>query len=170
MKNSIFNLQTSKRLLAMALATCLAQPTLAQESPSVPDGPSWLVNCDNRNDPQQLVCSMSQSVIVLETGARLITAIVRKGETGPNLAFVLPLGLNFHENIRLSIDENLVASATFFSCDAGGCYAQIDLTEDLNETLMQGEKLLVQLVDTLDQQLALELELDGYATSFALMN
>ena len=157
-------------LSAMAAMPLAAQQAETVEAPSV-SGPSWLVNCSNQFDAEVLACSMSQSVVIVETGARLLTAVFETTDTDDVLmSMVLPFGLDLTAPVTLNIDGEAWREVAVTTCDAEACYTQASIESAGIDALKAGGNLNVVLQNVQGQSVEMNLTLDGFTTSIELMS
>ena len=151
---------TSATLLALAFSTLAAW---AQQAPN------WVVSCTNAANPGQLTCGASQSVVLSETGARLLTVEVVKTGNTTRLALVLPLGFLLPEGVQVAVDQSEVLAVPVRTCDALGCYSQAELEDAALDALQSGETVTVSLSNLDGTTLEFNVPLEGFAQSYGVM-
>lgn len=157
---------TLSKLIPLALGATMASalPVLAQQQ-----GANWVVSCSNVANPGVLACGASQSVVLSDTGARLVTVEVVKTGNQVILTLVLPLGLLLSQGAGLSVDGALLDTLPIRTCEAQGCFSQTALSEDTLNSLRTGDSLVVTVSNTEGNTLDFTLPLDGFAGSYAIM-
>ncbi len=157
---------------SVALASAYAQDTAIPDAQAAPanNAPQWLVGCSNQVDAERLTCTMSQSVVVAATGARLLTAVVQpSGESGRELAFVLPFGLDLQKGVQLVLDDADWQNIPVTTCEAGACLSTLPLDADAISALSKGTALDVKLMNSGGEEVVLSLTLEGFTKSMRLM-
>ena len=152
-----------------AVLMIVASGSWAQDSAATQ--PPWLIGCSNQINSFELVCEMSQSIVLAEGNQRLATAgFVKTAEadviTG---SFTLPVGLFLPAGLSVSVDSATLGSIGFESCDAQGCYANTDVSEDWVSAMKAGSTLTLD-IQRLDQEvLSLGFDLAGFGDVLAVM-
>ncbi|MEL6317079.1 MAG: invasion associated locus B family protein [Pseudomonadota bacterium] len=157
--------------LALTAAVFLAAPAAAQaQSDAAPV--NWLVNCTNTGQDGALACQMTQTVVVRETGQRLLSIMIRKGETPttPAMMLTLPLGLYLPAGVKMSIDEAAAQDLVVQTCEASGCFAGMAITEDLLDAMRRGTKLDFVLQDLQRRSITVSSSLSGFTSAFEQIN
>lgn len=161
------------KLPALAAAMMMAVPLAAQDTGAeapVAQGPNWLVNCSNQFNPEVLACAMSQSVVIVESGARLLTAVFETTETDDyQMSMVLPFGLDLTQPVTLNIDGESWREVPVTTCDAEACYSRAAIDSGALLALRAGEALNVVLLNVQGQPVEMTLTLDGFTASLELM-
>ena len=144
--------------------------TVTEESGGT-SAPNWLVSCTNTGSEGSLTCEMSQSVVMSDSGARILTATVRPGAdpTRPTLLMTLPHGLFLPAGVVLAIDGGRRDPLPIETCDAAGCYLGLVIEPDLLAALEKGAELHVLMESLQRQEIDLTLTLDGFAGSLETM-
>lgn len=148
-------------------ALALAASTLAAAQQSA--GPvNWLVNCSNTGEAGALTCQMSQSVVVRETGQRLLNIMIRKGETPttPAMMLTLPHGLYLPAGVKMSIDDTPVQDLEVQTCQPTGCFAGMAVSEGLLEAMRQGSALQFEVQDLQRRPIKLNSTLSGFTSAY----
>jgi len=157
-------------MIATAMALACAGPALAQQDDAAPTGPNWLVNCSNQADAERLDCAASQSVVVVESGARLLTAIFAVTvDEGAVLSMVLPFGLDLTAGVAMAVDGPALPDVPVNTCDAEACYARIAVDDAAIGTLREGSVMTVGLRNVQDQTVDMELTLSGFSAAMDMM-
>jgi len=101
-----------------------AQP--AEESAG-PAAPLWLTTCSNQLQTEELLCEVSQSIVLRQgnQSQRVATAAINRvaGKSETSALFTLPYGVSLADPVRVLVDDKQVGTLGWQSCDAGGCYA-----------------------------------------------
>lgn len=131
----------------------------------VASAPLWLTTCSNQQQPDKLLCEVSQS-IVLRQGSqsqRVATASVTRvaGQSGTRVVFTLPLGVKLSEYARILIDDKQVGTLTWQSCDGGGCYADSMVDTTWLKAMRSGKTMTVRLKGQDGRELSFSFQLAG---------
>lgn len=155
------------RLLAsLGLALILASPATAQDAP-----PPWLAACSNQAAATQLMCEVSQSIVLTEGNQRLASVAFRKaaGDETVGYLFTLPVGLLLPAGLGLSVDDNAIAALSFQSCDAQGCYASGEAPGAWIEAMSNGTQMALTIQRTDTEEVTLGFDLNGFGAVFGLL-
>lgn len=165
------------RTIGALLATAatlgfLATAALAQqaggESTPPPGPPKWLVSCTNTAADGSLRCSMSQSILIRNTGQRLVTIVMRKdpGQELPAMMLTLPFGFFLPDGVSMFIDDEASEQLPIQTCDAGGCYAGLAVSRSLLDSMRFGAKLTFVIKDLQKREITIDATLEGFDASF----
>lgn len=161
-----------KRLqIATSLLLGLAQPVFAQgETDQAQAGPNWLVNCSNQLDPEILSCSMSQSVVIAATGARILTAVIEPGEADMFwLTLVLPFGLDLTSGVAVAVNGDAWQAFAVNTCDADACYVRATIPNSDLASLGVGGELNISLRNIQGETVDMVLNLNGFAAALSML-
>ena len=114
---------------------------------------------------------MSQSIVLAEGNQRLATVgfVKVRGRDQIVGRFTLPVGLFLPAGLAISVDGAALGSVGFDSCDAQGCYASIDVSDDWISAMQTGMTLTLD-IQRLDQEvLSLGFDLAGFGDVIAVM-
>jgi invasion protein IalB len=159
--------------MALAVLAASAWPAGAQEATPAPaqapaaPAPTWTVNCTGSGAQEALTCSMSQYLIVKESGQRVLTAIVLKRDGKTLLNLGLPHGLNLPKGVAMWIDDGQRTSYPILTADPKGSYATVELTSDLLEALRKGTTMHVMVTSFRGDEIVLQLTLAGFTAGYA---
>ncbi len=124
----------------------------------------WRKKCQfvkNKGD----VCLIYQNLTIKESGKSLLNAsFTYTGEEEKLVgSFRLPFGLLLPSGIAIQVDENKQVNFAVQTCLADGCYAYINIANDLLNELKNGEEAKVGFKTIEQKQLAVKLSLRGFA-------
>ncbi|WP_116130723.1 invasion associated locus B family protein [Tropicimonas sp. IMCC34043] len=163
---------TTPTILAVAISLLSGATAFAQATPpAAPAAPMWLMSCSNRQDPAQLVCELSQSIVLTQGNQRVATASFARvaGQTRTNANFILPVGVLLPAGVTVAVDGNRVGEAIYQSCDADGCYATADVGDAWLKAMRAGETLTLGLKAQDGQAVDFGFQLDGFTTTEAML-
>lgn len=157
------------RLGRMALALGLfASPAAAQEAkPAEPPAQTWTLNCSGAAGQGELACTLSQVLIVRDSGQRVLTAVVAKRDGKMVLNLGLPHGLNLPKGVDVWIDEAARENHPIITADQKGSYAIIALDDKLVAALKKGKLLNVAVTGFTGNEIILQLALNGFSAGFS---
>lgn len=157
-------------VMAGAILTSLV-PSIAQEAakPAQSGAPAqgWTVNCSSAAGQADLVCTLTQTLVVKESGQRVLTAVVMRRDGKYLLNLGLPHGLNLTKGVDLWIDDAARANHPIVTADQKGSYATVTLDERLLAALKKGRLLNVGVSAFNGNEIILQLTLDGFTAGLA---
>lgn len=134
-------------MLALGLAVATAGTVAAQEAEEgerAPTPPLWLVSCSNEMQPDVLLCDVSQSIVITDESGRsqrlATAAFVRAMGSEDTMAILtLPLEMDLTLAPALTVDGDELGTLAWQSCDALGCYASGQASDDWLSALRGGD-------------------------------
>jgi len=154
--------------VAITAYASVSQSSIAQttEAPSV----LWGVTCNNNANPNQLTCTMSQTIFQNGTGQRIISASVFKNSGTYGMLLSLPHGIDLTSGVDVSIDEGKAQKFAIQTSDANGAYSRFELTPKLISAMRNGNVLIVNILGAGGNPVRMEMSLSGFSNSFSLMS
>jgi len=161
-----------RRLQALALAApLLFTAGLAggqEEKPAAPaPAQTWTLNCSGAAGQAQLACTLSQVLVMKDSGKRILTAVVTKPEDKFLLNLGLPHGLNLPKGVDMWIDDAPRQNYPIVTADQKGSYAMIALDDALIAALKKGKLLNVAVAAYAGNEIVLQLSLTGFSAGFS---
>lgn len=164
--------------LALLVGLCLGGGSLAPAqdkgdkptaSPAAAETPAqpWTVNCTSAGAQAEMVCTLSQFLVVKDSGQRVLTAVVMKRDGKVLLNLGLPHGLNLPKGVTVWIDEGAKATYPILTADQKGSYATVPLEAPFVEAMKKGTTLHVAVSAFTGNELVLQLSLAGFTAAFA---
>jgi invasion protein IalB len=131
-------------------------------------GPGWALNCSGASQDEALVCRLSQTVVLKESGKVLteVTFVFPATSSEPQLNVKLPLGVLLSAGTEISVDGETPQKLGFRTCDRNGCYAQASVSPQMLTSLRKGRSLTVEFKDLSDKTVRLPLSLDGFGDAY----
>lgn len=86
------------------------------------------------------------------------------------MRLALPHGLALAKGVSLSIDGGAATQHTINTADTNGSYARIPLNNGLIDAMKAGNKAVIVVGNASGNNINLELSLNGFSSSLALMN
>jgi invasion protein IalB len=130
---------------------------------------NWSAKCVNSADGALVDCRVTQNIALTKTGQRLLAVVVRiPRETGsPVMTLNLPHGLYLPAGTTLQIDKTDPREIVIETCDSKGCYATLDVDEELLVSLKKGSTLTVTFQNLAKQPIAVPVTLIGFTAAYA---
>jgi invasion protein IalB len=98
----------------------------------------------------------------IDSGQTVVGAILAMRDGKPLLRVRLPLGMQMVHGTRILVDNNTPRQAPYIGCTKeAGCFSDYELTTALRAELQQGQKLVVQAINSNGAPLTLPLSLNG---------
>ncbi|CUH45356.1 invasion associated locus B family protein [Ruegeria atlantica] len=152
---------------ALGVSLGLAHPLAAQENNPLP----WSVNCGNPDNGTELVCEMTQSIILTESNQRLTSIsfvkTARKGET--ETVLTLPFGLLLSEGLIAKVDDAKVAALDFLTCESQGCFARSSVSIEWMSAMRAGNQLTIQGKNSTGDPISFGFDLTGFSKIFDVL-
>ncbi|WP_302477707.1 invasion associated locus B family protein [Ruegeria arenilitoris] len=146
---------------ALGVSFGLAQPLAAQDGA----GPLWSVTCSNLVSVNELVCEMTQSIVLSENNQRLasIAFVKTSGKDETEAVLTLPFGLSFPEGLVAKVDDAQVAELEFLTCEAQGCLARSPVSSEWASTMRAGAQLRIEAQNSLGEPITFGFDLTGFS-------
>lgn len=148
-------------ICALGASLALVQPAAAQEN----SAPLWSVNCSNLVNGSELVCEMTQSIVLTENNQRLtaIAFVKSAGKDETETVLTLPFGLLFSEGLVASVDGTEVARLEFLTCEAQGCFARSPVSEEWMSAMRAGDQLKIEGKNRVGDPISFGFNLAGFS-------
>ncbi len=151
-------------VLIMALSGVVAmngQPVASQEEEPAS---MWSVRC---NDGENGHCEIFQRLIVRETGQRVVEFAIGFPEKGQPArgVMILPLGVLLTEGVKMKVDDGQVFSFQVRFCSPDGCFAYVNLNDDLLGLMGSGDTARISFQNPSGETMNVDLPLVGFDKS-----
>jgi invasion protein IalB len=161
-----------RRLAATVLLSGLAWSgaAFAQQAATPAPEPAqqtWTVNCSGAAGQNELACTLTQVLVVKDSGQRVLTAVVAKRDGKYLLNLGLPHGLNLPKGVDVWVDEGPRVNHPIVTADQKGSYATVTLDDKLVAVLKKGTTLNVAVTAFAGNEIILQLSLNGFTAGFA---
>ena len=155
-----------RHFLAAFVAGTISTTANAQEAAQQK---AWIVNCNNAQT-DHLICTMSYSLFVAETGQQIISVMVYEQRTDDQLMirFTLPHGLDLAAGIGITIDEGITIEYPIQTADQNGAYSTIQATPEVLSLFYSGQVMRVGMRSADGQDIEVEISLSGFASGLSL--
>jgi invasion protein IalB len=148
-------------ICALGATLGLAFPLAAQEN----NAPLWSVNCSNLVNGTELICEMTQSIVLTENNQRLtsIAFVKPAGKDETETVLTLPFGLLFSEGLTAKVDGAEVARLDFLTCEAQGCFARSPVSSDWMSAMRAGDQLTIEGKNRVGDPISFGFDLAGFS-------
>ncbi|CUK17791.1 Invasion protein B, involved in pathogenesis [Ruegeria denitrificans] len=152
---------------ALGVTLGLALPLSAQEGAA----PPWSVNCSNLVNGSELICEMTQSIVLTENNQRLtsIAFIKAAGNDEIETVLTLPFGLLFSEGLVAKVDDTEVARLEFLTCEAQGCFARSPVSPEWISAMRAGKQLQIDATNRIGEPISFGFDLTGFSKVSGLL-
>lgn len=129
---------------------------------------TWISRCASDSRQGTLDCAVEQSVLESKSRQLLLQVVVRvpPDTHKPVLTLQLPLGLYLPAGASLQFDESKPQKFEIQSCDPKGCYVNAPVTPEMLGNMSKGKTLSVTFETVNKQNLAIPVQLTGFATAY----
>ena len=101
--------------------------------------------CSSASRGAPLECAIEQTAVLTKTGQLIVLINIRvPADTRAPVALVqLPLGLNLPAGAKLQVDDGKTSDLQIQTCEARGCYANMQIAPDVLAAMKSGKQLKV---------------------------
>ena len=145
-----------------------AAPAPTSENANTPAPPGWVARCSSASRGAPLECAIEQSAVLTKTGQLIVLVNVRvPAETRAPIALVqLPLGLNLPAGAKIQVDEGKTSDLQIQTCEARGCYANLQISPDVLAALKSGKQLKVSFQNMAKETISIPMPLADFAAAY----
>jgi invasion protein IalB len=156
---------------AAPVAQAAPAPTAAAaavEGANTPAPPGWVARCSSASRGAPLECAIEQSAVLTKTGQLIVLINIRvSAETRTPVALVqLPLGLNLPAGAKIQVDDGKTSELQIQTCEARGCYANLQISPDVLAALKSGKQLKVSFQNMAKETITIPMPLADFATAY----
>ncbi|WP_371419293.1 invasion associated locus B family protein [Bradyrhizobium sp. CCBAU 051011] len=147
----------------------VAQATpAAAEGANMPAPPGWIARCSSASRGAPLECAIEQSAVLTKTGQLIVLINIRvSAETRAPVGLVqLPLGLNLPAGAKLQVDDGKASDLQIQTCEARGCYANLQIAPEMLTALKSGKQLKVSFQNLAKETIAIPMPLADFASAY----
>ena len=140
----------------------------AAEGANTSAPPGWIARCSSASRGAPLECAIEQSAVLTKTGQLIVLINIRvSAETRAPIALVqLPLGLNLPAGAKIQVDDGKTSELQIQTCEARGCYANLQISPDVLATLKSGKQLKVSFQNMAKETIAIPMPLADFAAAY----
>ena len=140
----------------------------AAEGANTPAAPGWVARCSSASRDAPLECAIEQSAVLTKTGQLIVLINIRvSAETRAPIALVqLPLGLNLPAGAKLQVDDGKTSDLQIQTCEARGCYANLQISPDVLAALKSGKQLKISFQNLAKETIAIPMPLADFAAAY----
>lgn len=150
-----------------------ASPDQPAEQNAAPAAPLWLTSCSNQVQTEELLCEVSQSIVLRQGNQtqRVATASINRvaGKSETNAFFTLPYGVSLPDAVKILIDDKQVGTLAWQSCDTGGCYASAKVDAAWLKAMRDGKTMTANLKSRDSRDLTFSFQLAGISKAESLL-
>ena len=145
-----------------------AAPAPTSENANTPAPPGWVARCSSASRGAPLECAIEQSAVLTKTGQLIVLVNVRvPAETRVPVALVqLPLGLNLPAGAKFQVDDGKTSDLQIQTCEARGCYANLQISPDVLAALKSGKVLKVSFQNMAKETISIPMPLADFAAAY----
>ena len=145
-----------------------AAPAPTSENANTPAPPGWVARCSSASRGAPLECAIEQSAVLTKTGQLIVLVNVRvPAETRVPVALVqLPLGLNLPAGAKFQVDDGKTSDLQIQTCEARGCYANLQISSDVLAALKSGKQLKVSFQNLAKETISIPMPLADFAAAY----
>jgi invasion protein IalB len=142
--------------------------TAAAEGANTSAPPGWVARCNSASRGAALECAIEQSAVLTKTGQIIVLINIRvPAETRAPIALVqLPLGLNLPAGAKLQADDGKPSELQIQTCEARGCYANLQISPDVLAALKSGKQLKVSFQNLAKETITIPMPLADFAAAY----
>jgi invasion protein IalB len=140
----------------------------AAEGANMPAPPGWIAPCSSASRGAPLECAIEQSAVLTKTGQLIVLINIRvSAETRAPVGLVqLPLGLNLPAGAKLQVDDGKASDLQIQTCEARGCYANLQIAPEMLTALKSGKQLKVSFQNLAKETIAIPMPLADFASAY----
>jgi invasion protein IalB len=146
-----------------------AAPAPTSENANTPAPPGWVARCSSASRGAPLECAIEQSAVLTKTGQLIVLVNVRVPADLPRapVALVqLPLGLNLPAGAKFQIDDGKTSDLQIQTCEARGCYANLQISPDVLAALKSGKQLKVSFQNMAKETISIPMPLADFGAAY----
>ena len=145
-----------------------ASPAATAENANTPAPPGWVARCSSASRGAPLECAIEQSAVLTKTGQLIVLINIRvSAETRAPIALVqLPLGLNLPAGAKFQVDDGKTSDLQIQTCEARGCYANLQISPDVLAALKSGKQLKVSFQNLGKETISIPMPLVDFAAAY----
>ena len=138
------------------------------EGANTPAPPGWVARCSSASRGAPLECAIEQSAVLTKTGQLIVLINIRvSAETRAPIALVqLPLGLNLPAGAKIQVDDGKTSELQIQTCEARGCYANLQISPDLLAALKSGKQLKVSFQNMAKETITIPMPLADFGAAY----
>jgi invasion protein IalB len=123
----------------------------------------WQVVCRaSGQDRTKLGCSLIHETFSQQDRVRIMAVEIAKGEKGRSVIVTVPQGVSLKDGIEFGIDGAKQSQLSYTHCANNSCFAVLDLTEAMVNTLKKGKLLEMSFQDLQGSKLKTDIPLAGF--------
>ena len=133
-------------------------------------GVQWSIRCnkaEGQTEPVEVEpgkCEMYQKQTIKDTGQRLVEFAIGYPQGAQNARgiVILPLGIMLQPGLTMQIDEQTPFKFDVRYCIQNGCYAFLELNDDVIKKMSRGDKATLTMMAQNEKRRAIPIPLGGF--------
>ncbi|KRR26537.1 invasion protein B [Bradyrhizobium lablabi] len=145
-----------------------APAAAAAEGANAAAPPGWIARCSSASRGAPLECAIEQNAVLTKTGQLIVLINIRvPADTRTPVGLVqLPLGLNLPAGAKLQVDDGKASDLHIQTCEARGCYANLQISPEMLTALKSGKQLKVSFQNLAKETIAIPMPLADFAAAY----
>ncbi len=145
-----------------------APAAAAAEGANASAPPGWIARCSSASRGAPLECAIEQSAVLTKTGQLIVLINIRvPAEPRAPIALVqLPLGLNLPAGAKFQVDDGKTSDLQIQTCEARGCYANLQISPDVLAALKSGKQLKISFQNMAKETITIPMPLADFAAAY----
>jgi len=137
------------------------------EAKKAPD--IWVSRCNKNIEGKEKYCEIYQRLIVKETNQRMVEFAIGypEGSSEARGVLILPLNILLPKHVEIQIDNGKLFSAQIHHCLQNGCYALLNLPEEILNKMRKGSEVTIAFYAANNQRVAINMSLAGFTKALA---
>jgi len=158
----------AKNNIAPVAQATPAPTAAAAEGANTSAPPGWVARCSSASRGAPLECAIEQSAVLTKTGQLIVLINIRvSAETRAPIALVqLPLGLNLPAGAKFQVDDGKTSELQIQTCEARGCYANLQISPDVLAALKSGKQLKVSFQNLAKETITIPMPLGDFGAAY----
>ena len=158
----------AKNNAAPIAQTTPASTAAAAEGANTSAPPGWVARCSSTSRGAPLECAIEQSAVLTKTGQLIVLINIRvPAETSAPVGVVqLPLGLNLPAGAKIQVDDGKTSELQIQTCEARGCYANLQISPDMLAALKSGKQLKISFQNLAKETISIPMPLADFAAAY----
>src|SRR5262245_441266 len=135
---------------------------------NVSAGTGWVAKCVSESRQSPVECSMEQTLSLPNTGQLVASVLVRvPADTHqPVMMIQLPVGLYIPAGLSLQIDDGKAQPVPLQTCDLKGCYAGMQVSQELLTSLKSGKRLTMTFQNMAKNNVTVPIPLGNFTDAY----
>jgi invasion protein IalB len=135
---------------------------------NVSAGAGWVAKCVSESRQSPIECSIEQTLSLPNTSQLIASVLVRvpSDTRQPVMMIQLPVGIYLPAGLNLEIDDGKPQPVPLQMCDLKGCYASMQVSQDLLASLKSGKRLTMIFQNMAKNNITVPIPLGNFADAY----